>query len=278
MLQYNITFNQHGRPQGIAHASGWSLGVAIGLSLGLHGLAVAMALTAFGPQPLALDDSAIAIYVESETAPVATASEAPAAAVPATEPETPLERMPEPEPEATAVADLPKELQMPDVVPPPPEALAAPDFSQPPPPRPKPAQPAERPAAPKAEPRRTAPSVQPARPAAAAPAESASAAPAAAATTNTLATVAPGWNALLAAWLAANRRYPDEARRRSEEGEVTVRFTVVSDGRVSEAAVVKGSGFAALDAAALRLLQGATLPAPGIEATRTVRIRFRLGD
>jgi TonB family protein len=57
-----------------------------------------------------------------------------------------------------------------------------------------------------------------------------------------------------------------------------VRFTVMPGGQVSEAAVVKGSGFAALDAAALRLLQGATLPAPGIEATRTVRIRFRLND
>lgn len=32
---------------------------------------------------------------------------------------------------------------------------------------------------------------------------------------------------------------------------------------------MKGSGIGALDAAALRLLQGATLPAPGIEATRT---------
>lgn len=236
-----------------------------------------MALTAFGPQPLALDDSAIAIYVEPNVAPVATSSEAPPAAVPVPEPEPPLERVSE----ATTVADLPKEPQLPDFVPPPPEALAVPDFSQPPLPRPKPAQLAERPVPPKAEPKRTAPSVQPARPAAATPAEtpsSASSAPTAAATAITPATVAPGWNALLAAWLAANRRYPDEARRRSEEGEVTVRFTVASDGRVSEAVVVKGSGFAALDAAALRLLQGATLPAPGIEATRTVRIRFRLGD
>ena len=65
---------------------------------------------------------------------------------------------------------------------------------------------------------------------------------------------------------------------RSEEGEVTVRFTVASNGRVSEVALAKSSGFASLDAAALRLLQGATLPAPGIEATRTVRIRFRLND
>ena len=108
--------------------------------------------------------------------------------------------------------------------------------------------------------------------------EQASSVPAPGLVPNASATVAPGWNALLAAWLAANRRYPDEARRRSEEGEVTVRFIVAHDGRVSEAAIVKGSGFAALDTAALRLLQGATLPAPGIEVTRTVRIRFRLGE
>jgi protein TonB len=89
---------------------------------------------------------------------------------------------------------------------------------------------------------------------------------------------APGWNALLAAWLAAHRRYPEEARRRSEEGDVTIRFTVAGDGRVSDVAVVKGSGFGALDNSALVMLQGATLPAPGVEATRTVRIRFRLSD
>ena len=83
---------------------------------------------------------------------------------------------------------------------------------------------------------------------------------------------------LLAAWLAAHRRYPEDARRRSEQGDVTIRFTVASDGRVSDVAVVKGSGFGALDASALAMLQGATLPPPGIEATRTVRIRFRLSD
>jgi periplasmic protein TonB len=90
--------------------------------------------------------------------------------------------------------------------------------------------------------------------------------------------VVPGWNAQLATWLAANRRYPDAARRRGEEGEVAVRFTVAADGRVSQAVVVKSSGTATLDAAALRLLQGATLPGPGVEATRTVRLRYRLRD
>lgn len=201
------------------------------------------------------------VFVEPDPAPVATASEIL--------------------PPAVAALDPLKELALPDFAPPPPEALAPPDFSTPPPPPPKLAQSVPRAAQPKPEPKRAAPPVAqpaPARPAATAPAESGSPAPAPAAVAGAPATVAPGWNALLAAWLAANRRYPDEARRRSEEGEVTVRFTVLPGGQVSEAAIAKGSGFAALDAAALRLLQGATLPAPGIEATRTVRIRFRLND
>jgi periplasmic protein TonB len=82
----------------------------------------------------------------------------------------------------------------------------------------------------------------------------------------------------VAAWLAAHRRYPEEARRRSVEGDVTVRFSVAADGRVTDVAVVSGSGSSALDGAAVTMLRGATLPPPGIEATRTVRIRYRLSD
>ena len=237
-------------------------------SLGLHVIVVAAAVMAVGAQRLGIDDAAaITVYVEPNAAPVATAREILPPAAPA----------PESEPQAIAAAEAPKEPALPDFAPPPPDSLAPPDFSAPPPLRP--AQPVPRPTQSKPVLKRAAPSVaQPSqvRPAPAAPAESASSAPAPAAAAP--ATVAPEWNALLAAWLAANRRYPDEARRRSEEGEVTVRFTVTPGGQVSEAAIAKGSGFAALDAAALRLLQGATLPAPGIEATRTVRIRFRLND
>jgi|GEM_PF-960562 len=283
MLQYNIPNNQPGRPIGIASGSGWSLGAAMAASLGLHAIVVAAALMSFGPQRLGIDDAAaITVFVEPDRAPVATASEIPPPTAPTPAPG------PEPEssePPAVTALDPPKEPALPDFAPPPPEALAPPDFSAPPPPPPKPAQPAPQAAPakpePKPEPKRAAPTVAqpaPARPAPKAPAESGSPAPAPAAVVAAPTSVAPGWNALLAAWLAANRRYPDEARRRSEEGEVTVRFTVMPGGQVSAAAVVKGSGFAALDAAALRLLQGATLPAPGVEATRTVRIRFRLND
>lgn len=216
------------------------------------------------------DSAAITVYVEPDTAPVAMASEIRSVAAP-----TPLPD-PEPVPETAAALDPPKEPAPADFAPPPPEELALPDFSMPASPS-KPPQPAPRPAQPRPEPKRAARAAV--QPAPSPPASALSTSPAVPATeANARATVAPGWNALLAAWLAANRRYPDDARRRGEEGEVTVRFTVAPDGRVSEAAVMKGSGFAALDAAALRLLQGAALPAPGIEATRTVRVRFRLGD
>jgi periplasmic protein TonB len=240
MLYYNIINGQSGRPLPVTGASGGSRGAAIASSFGLHVLAGAAVLFAMGPQPVALDDAA-ALDAAAVTVHIEPGAQTAAA--------------PSVETRATAATDSPSDPALADFVPPPPEALVPPDFSTAPPPEPKPA-----------------------------PAQGGQAAaglsqtPATVAVPGPAASVAPGWNALLAAWLAANRRYPDQARRRGEEGDVTVRFTVAYDGRVLVVAVTKGSGSAALDGAALRLLQGAKLPAPGLEVTRTVRIRFRLGD
>ena len=60
-----------------------------------------------------------------------------------------------------------------------------------------------------------------------------------------------------------------------------VRFTVASDGRVLNVALVQGSGFPALDEAAQAMLRGASLPPfpPGLaerEITATVPIRYQL--
>jgi periplasmic protein TonB len=87
-----------------------------------------------------------------------------------------------------------------------------------------------------------------------------------------------GWNELLSAWLAAHKHYPEVARQRSQEGIVTLRFTVAADGNVVEVEVVTGSGSPLLDQAAQEMLRGAKLPAPGTELTRTVRLRYRLED
>ncbi len=225
---------------------------------------VLMAFTGSGPPA---DDAAIiAVFAEPNAAPVATASETKPSETKPSEPAEPtLEAL------AAAIPPPPsEELPRPTVpmldaaLPPPPEASAAPDFkTPPPPPPPRPAPAAPRPSQPKSAPT--------------APAQAAPSAPAAA-LPSAPSSVAPGWNALLAAWLAAHKTYPEAARRRHQEGDVTVRFTVEGDGRVSDVVVVQGSGFATLDSATLALLRGATLPPPGTETTRTVRIRFRLSD
>ena len=72
--------------------------------------------------------------------------------------------------------------------------------------------------------------------------------------------------------------YEEAPQPHPEEGEVLVRFVVESDGHVIEVTVEKSSGHADLDAAAVAILQGATVPPPGAAATRTVRIHFRLDD
>jgi periplasmic protein TonB len=88
----------------------------------------------------------------------------------------------------------------------------------------------------------------------------------------------PQWNGLFAAWLAARKTYPEAARRRGEQGSVTLRFTVAGDGTVLQVALVTGSGSRVLDAAAQALLSDAKLPAPQTEISRTVRVQYRLGD
>ncbi len=82
--------------------------------------------------------------------------------------------------------------------------------------------------------------------------------------------------------LAARKTYPEEARRRGEEGNVAVRFTVDRSGRVTQAAVVSPSGSPLLDAAALGLLREAPLPAfppdmtqASITITTTMRYSLR---
>ena len=70
------------------------------------------------------------------------------------------------------------------------------------------------------------------------------------------------WQAALLAWIEQHRRYPPAARFRAEEGVVRVRFELDPAGRVLHAEIAAESGSAALDAAALALLRGATLPAP----------------
>lgn len=285
-IQYNISNGQLERPVGPTRAS---LRISVGAiagALALHGLAVLALVVLATPQGAATEEAEIEILVDPGAPPVATAAQTQSSPDVAAAPPQPelQDALPPPEPmEPIAPTDFkqptpPPELR--DAVPPPEavESLATPDFKPPPPPKvaPPPAKKVEpRPAVPRTTPPATAsqgPPSQSAAPTKAAPSAPTAAPPAAASA------VAPGWNALIAAWLGSHKRYPESSRRRSEEGEVTVRFTVASDGRVRDVGLVKGSGWSALDTAALGMLQGATVPPPGVETTRTVRIRFRLAD
>ena len=65
------------------------------------------------------------------------------------------------------------------------------------------------------------------------------------------------YKAQLLAWLQQHKRYPKTAERRRQQGIAVVAFTVAADGRVSEVALVEGSGYAALDEEALAVLRRA---------------------
>ena len=115
---------------------------------------------------------------------------------------------------------------------------------------------------------------EPSSPSRAAPAQST----AVVASASTAALVSPGWDDRMSDWLSAHRIYPAIALTRREQGDVTVRFTVAGNGHVKQVAVVAGSGHPVLDNAAVAMLRGADVPAPGSEVSRTVAIRYHLTD
>lgn len=93
--------------------------------------------------------------------------------------------------------------------------------------------------------------------------------------------VSSGWQSALAAWMQSHRTYPDEARRRAEEGTVLVRFTVARDGHILEVIMVRSSGSPMLDEAAQATFRNARLPPfpadmAQAQTTVTVPIRYRL--
>lgn len=74
----------------------------------------------------------------------------------------------------------------------------------------------------------------------------------------------------LMAWLNRFKRYPPEARRERVEGVVVVRFTMAADGAVLSSSVLRSSGHASLDQAALDVFARASpLPAPPTSFART---------
>ncbi len=70
-----------------------------------------------------------------------------------------------------------------------------------------------------------------------------------------LAELRSGYLAALRSAIAANKYYPDSARRRQEEGTVLIAFVLEADGLIHQVRIDTGSGFAAIDAAAVAAVE-----------------------
>jgi len=94
--------------------------------------------------------------------------------------------------------------------------------------------------------------------------------------------VARTWKTQLVAALLRNKRYPESARSRGEQGVAQVFFSLDRQGRLLESRLVRSSGAASLDEEALALLRRAQpFPAPppdwpGEHVDLNVPIRFNL--
>ena len=87
------------------------------------------------------------------------------------------------------------------------------------------------------------------------------------------------WQARLGAHLARYKRYPSDARANDETGIVYMRMFIERDGAVSAASVYRSSGYAALDRAAMVLVEEASpVPPPpeGMEGDIVVPLRYNL--
>lgn len=71
----------------------------------------------------------------------------------------------------------------------------------------------------------------------------------------------PSYYSQLAAHLARHKQYPSSARRKREEGVVTLSFTLARDGRVLDYRIARSSGFRRLDDAVVEMLNKA-VPLP----------------
>jgi protein TonB len=273
----------------------WRLGFGTA-SILLHAAAIAGLVIVVAPPlaPAPLDQTPVELVFEQTEPATPPTPEAQPEAPPAAEaPSVPMRETPSPEP-----APPPPELTPrppPEPAPVPPEPIAPPEPEPPPPePPPPPSKPLPTPPEPpKPPPPKQAPPMRPppqrsvaktlpeapasrAEPSRAEPTpQTPTPAPAPAATMD------PRWTEAVSGWLSSRSTYPEQARRRSEEGNVSVQFTVNRSGRVVEAAIVAPSGSALLDEAALNLVRQAVLPAfpvsmPRERVTLTKTFRYSL--
>jgi protein TonB len=79
------------------------------------------------------------------------------------------------------------------------------------------------------------------------------------------------WQSKVASHLKRRMKYPTDARRRKEEGTVSVKFSVDDAGNVLSVSLARSSGFPELDAEILSLVRRASpVPAPPADANKTL--------
>jgi len=78
--------------------------------------------------------------------------------------------------------------------------------------------------------------------------------------------------------IESKKRYPEEAKRREEEGAVLVKFTIDEDGNVKYVSLVRSSDSRILDKETLRLLNSLKFPPPpeGKPMTLNLEIEYKL--
>lgn len=219
--------------------------------LGAHaGLALWSLYWQPAPLPPAAEPAAMLI----ELAPLPAAPAAPAAPPPPPEP-----------PRAVAPPPQPKVIEAPKpklALPPPPKPAAKPQPRPQPRPEPRPQSRTEPP--PPAQPTAAEPSSAPASSTSAA--NTASPAPSQATRSQGDPQARASWQSRLLAHLNRYKRYPDDARRRNQEGVVKLRFVVDARGQVLSFELAERSGNPALDRATLQMIRRAQpLPAPPAE-------------
>ena len=84
-----------------------------------------------------------------------------------------------------------------------------------------------------------------------------------------------GGNAAFFAWIAANQKYPDLARKRHIQGKVPVEFTVQPDGSLTDVRVVQKHG-SGLDEEAVRLLKAAPKWEPALYQGQPIKQKMQL--
>jgi protein TonB len=211
-------------------------GGALAIVLGVHAIAIIVALKWPAPQPIELPPQAMMVEMAPLPEP---APPPPPKVITPPQPPTPVEEPPLPK-----LAEAPK-----------------PTISVPKPPKPKP-----KPAPPKPEKKPEPPQEKPPAeqtvdtpPSTAPPAKSQAPAPSVASNSNAL----PTWQSDLLRHLAKFKKYPEDARRRGMQGVNRLRFVVDGEGKVLSYSLAGGSGSASLDRATMEMIRRAQpLPPP----------------